>query len=86
MLVGFATTHVHILQFVIMNFEKARSLTYLKSNRIIRKLKIRTRDRIIDRCRNIILGITRRLMANNSIGRKMIIRRFKITYIKVLDI
>jgi len=54
--------------------------------RIIKKLRIKTRDRIIDKCKNIILGITRRLMANNSIIRNMIIRRIEIMDIKVLDI
>jgi hypothetical protein len=62
------------------------SLTYFRSNKIIKKLKIKTRDRIIDKCRNIILGIIRRLMTNNNIGRNMIIRRIEITNIKVLDI
>jgi hypothetical protein len=37
-------------------------LTYLRSSRIIGKLKIITKDRISDICKNIILGITRRLM------------------------
>jgi hypothetical protein len=53
---------------------------------IIEKLRIRTRDKTIDKCRNIILGITRKLMANNSIERNMIIRKIKIIDIKVLDI
>jgi len=42
---------------------------------IIKKLRIKIRDRITDKCRNIILGIIRRLMANISIGRNMIIRK-----------
>jgi hypothetical protein len=37
-------------------------LTYLRSSKIIGKLKIKTKDTILDRCKNIILGITRRLM------------------------
>jgi hypothetical protein len=53
---------------------------------IIEKLRIRTRDRTTDICRNIILGITRKLMANNSIERNVIIRRIEIIDIKVLDI
>jgi hypothetical protein len=53
---------------------------------IVEKLRIKTRDRIIDKCKNIVLGVTRRLMANSNIGRNMIIKRIEITYIKVLDI
>jgi hypothetical protein len=53
---------------------------------IIKKLKIRKMDKITDKCRNIILEITRKLMANNNIERNMIIKRIEITYIKVLAI
>jgi hypothetical protein len=86
MLVESTTAHVHILQSLIINFWKAGSLTYLRNIRIIEKLRIKTRDIIIDRCKNIILGIIRRLMANNSNERNMIIKRIEITYMKIFDI